>query len=175
LNPLAIIELIVKNLTDRIALGVLFLSVILLGVAYWLPGLLGPTAPWLHNHPIVFVLGILVPIVYLPTGPIVTRVHDRISQSEADNRRNHRLQNLTRGEKVLLEPYIREDYRSRRILHTDPLAKGLAEDGVLYIPDVVRDNLGHIAYNIQDWARLYLKKHPEILKDVPRLQKSGDS
>lgn len=156
-------------------MGVLFLSIILLGITYGLPGLLGPSAPWLHDHPIVFVLGILVPIVYLPTGPIATKIHDKIGQSDVERKRNNRLENLTKGEKELLEPYIRNDYRSRGILHSDTVAKGLADDGVLYAPDVVRDNLGHVAFNIQDWARLYLKKHPEILSDVPKLQKSGDS
>ena len=105
----------------------------------------------------------------------MTKVHNRISQSEVENRRNYRLQNLTRREKELLEPYIREDYRSRRILYSDPVAKGLADEGVLCTPSVDRDSLGHIAYNIQDWSRSFLKKHPEILKDVPKLPKSGDS
>jgi hypothetical protein len=49
----------------------------------------------------------------------------------------------------------------------------LAEDGVLSTP-AVRDNNGYAAYNIQDWARSYLKKHPEAFTDIPNLPKTGD-
>jgi hypothetical protein len=39
----------------------------------------------------------------------------------------------------------------------------LADDGVLYRPDVPRTPNGEEAYNIQDWARDYLKTHPDML------------
>jgi hypothetical protein len=171
LDPLAIVELIVKNLTDRIALGVLFLSIILLGICYWFPGLLGGAAPWLQDHPLLFVFGILGPICYIPTGPIVSRfqelqANDKVQRDEQkkSNEQQQVLYHLTSGEKAMLSKWIAEDYRSRRILATDPIAQGLEDVGVLHAPNVALDSLKQKAYNIKDWAKEYLKEHPELLR-----------
>jgi Super-infection exclusion protein B len=171
LSALAIIELIVKNLTDRIALGVLFLSIILLCIYLWFPGLLGGAFPWLHDHPLLFVFGILGPICYIPTGPIISRfqewqANDKIKRDEQKkiNEQRQILYHLTFGEKAMLSKWIVGDYRSRRIPVTDPIAQGLEDVGVLYAPNVPVDSYKQKAYGIQDWVKEFLKQHPELLK-----------
>ena len=73
---------------------------------------------------------------------------------------------MTRREKEILSPYVQNDFRTRRILNTDPVAKGLVHDGVLYNPDA--------AYNIQDWVRAYLKEHPQTLSGISIVPAVGD-
>jgi hypothetical protein len=72
---------------------------------------------------------------------------------------------LTGREQKILLPYIANDYRSRRIVRTDPVAQGLADDSILCAPDVPIDASGGKAYNIQDWARVYLKKNLDLVRE----------
>lgn len=149
------IEVILKHLTDRLALAALFLSLILLA-AMLVPN---PVGNWARSSPMYITFGILGPLCYLPTRWLL----EKFSESQEARRRHRRLHNLTPREQQILGPYIRSNYRARRLLHTDPVAKGLADDGVLYCPDVPRTQNGEAAYNIQDWARNYLKTHPDLL------------
>jgi hypothetical protein len=150
-----VIEVILKHLTDRLALAALFLSLILLG-AMLVPN---PVGNWARSNPMYIAFGILGPLCYLPTRLLL----EKFSESQEASKRNKRLHNLTPREQQILGPYIRSDYRTRSLPHTDPVAKGLADDGVLYRPDVPRTPNGEEAYNIQDWARNYLKTHPDML------------
>ena len=161
------IEVFIKYLTDRIALAILFASIISLPLML-IPG---PLGTWMIAHWTWPFFGLLLSLCYLPTRAIL----DGVSERAARNKRHERLKRLTKKERELLEPYIRNDFRSRRIWYTDPVAKGLADDGVLSIPDVIDDNSGGRAYNIQDWARSYLKDHPEMFADIPKAQKTGDN
>jgi hypothetical protein len=43
------------------------------------------------------------------------------------------------------------------------VAKVLADDGILYAPDVPPDTNKYVAYSIQDWVLSFLKKHPELV------------
>jgi superinfection exclusion protein B len=87
------------------------------------------------------------------------------------------LHNLTGREQEILLPYIVNDFRSRRIGKTDPVAQGLADDGILYAPDVAIAADGGKAYNIQDWVRVYLKKRIELVggNRNPNKAAQGDS
>ena len=81
---------------------------------------------------------------------------------------------MTRREKEILSPYVQNDFRARRILNTDPVAKGLVHDGVLYNPGIVVYNNGYAAYNIQDWVRAFLKEHPQTLSGISIVPAVGD-
>ena len=149
------LEVILKHLTDRLALAAMFLSLILL-VAMLFPN---PVGNWARSNPMYVAFGILGPLCYLPTRLLL----EKFSDWQATRLRHKRLENLTPREQQILGPYIRNDYRTRNLPHTDAVAKGLADDGVLYRPDVPRTPSGEEAYNIQDWARTYLKAHPKLL------------
>jgi hypothetical protein len=149
------IEVILKHLTDRIALAALFLSsVLLIAMSFS-----NPVGNWAKSNPMYITFGILGPLCYLPTRLLL----EKFSDWQAARLRHKRLENLTPREQQILGPYIRGDYRTRGLPHTDAVAKGLADDGVLYHPDVPRTPNGEDAYNIQDWARNYFKKHPHLL------------
>jgi len=160
------LEVILKHLTDRVALAALFLSVILL-IAMAFPN---PVGNWAKSNPMYVAFGILGPLCYLPTRLVL----EKFSESQEAGKRHKRLQNLTPREQQILGPYIRGDYRTRGLPHTDAVAKGLADDGVLYHPDVPRTPNGEDAYNIQDWARTYLKAHSELLGKFNEKATEGD-
>ncbi len=149
------IEIFLKHLTDRVALGLFFLSLILLA-SMALPGASGN---WAREHSTWVAFGILGPLCYLPTR----FVFEWVSEWQAGYKRKSRLESLTGREKAILAPYVHNDFRTRKILHTDAVARGLADDGILYRPDVPRDQAGHEAYNIQEWARKYLSEHKDLI------------
>ena len=148
------IEVFLKHLTDRVALAFVFLSVVLLA-SMAIPGAIGG---WAKDRATWLALGIFG-LCYLPTRFVL----EKVSEWQAARKRESRLQNLTGREKAILAPYLHNDFRTRRLLHTDPVARGLADDGVLYRPDVPRDEKGYEAYNIQDWARKYLKERMDLV------------
>jgi predicted CXXCH cytochrome family protein len=120
------IEVILKHLTDRLALAALFLPLILL-VATLVPN---PVGNWARSNPMYIAFGILGPLCYLPTRWLL----EKFSESQEAGKRHKRLDNLTPREQQILGPYIRGDYRTRNLPHTDAVAKGLADDGVLHQP-----------------------------------------
>ncbi len=61
-----VIEVILKHLTDRLALAALFLSLILLGAML----VSNPVGNWARSNPMYIAFGILGPLCYLPTGPL---------------------------------------------------------------------------------------------------------
>jgi hypothetical protein len=149
------IEIFLKHLTDRVALALLFLCAVLLA-SMAIPGASGD---WARTHTTWVAFGILGPLCYLPTR----FVFEKIADWQADSKRKDRLHNLTGREKTILAPYVHNDFRTRRIPHSDAVARGLADDGVLYRPDVPRDQAGCEAYNIQEWARKYLKDNNHLV------------
>jgi hypothetical protein len=149
------IEVFLKHLSDRIALALLILSLILV-VSMAIPG---PAGNWARGHITWVAFGILGSACYLPTRYLLEQLEDW----RAWRKRKHRLENLTKREQEILLPYIVNDFRSRRINRFDPVAQGLADDGVLYAPDVAVAADAGKAYNIQDWARVYLKEHIDLV------------
>jgi hypothetical protein len=139
---LEFLEVVLKNLTDRLALAVLGGCLFLRGSMFFPDTGIGK---WSDDHWIWIFFGILFPICYLPTR----RVFEWEERWRANRKRNKRLHNLTSDEQSILAPYIKSNMRTDRIIYSDAVAKGLADDGILYIPDVSRDTLGRIAYNIQ--------------------------
>ena len=163
------IEVFLKHLTDRVALGLLILSLILLA-SMAIPG---STGSWARDHATWVAFGVLGSICYLPTRYLFEKWEDW----QAWQKRKRRLHNLTKREQEILSPYIVNDFRSRRINRFDPVAQGLADDGILYAPDVAVAADAGKAYNIQDWARVYLKGHTYLVGGdrKPNSAAQGDS
>ena len=118
-----------------------------------------------------FVFGILGPICYIPTGLIISRFQEWQAdcKSERDQQKKLKeqrqvLHHLTFEEKPMLSQWIKDNARSHRIHVTDPVAQGLEDAGILYAPNVVLNSFQQKAYLIRDWAKEYLKEHPELLK-----------
>ena len=77
--------------------------------------------------------------------------------------RESRLRDLTPEEKHYLAPYIFNNQNTQRFAFDDGVVGGLAAKGILYRSS----NLAQpdsIPYNIQPWARRYLREHPELLE-----------
>lgn len=170
-TPLAdLLEVLLKSLTDRLALAALF-GCLFLRISMFFPDT--GIGKWSNDHGLWIFFGILFPICYLPTR----HIFDWIEKWQLNRKRNARLHNLTKREKEILAPYIAEnnDFRVRRFVFSDPVAKVLADDGVLCVPNMERDTYGKIAYSIQDWARTYLKKNSALLGKYEPRNESGDA
>jgi hypothetical protein len=73
-----------------------------------------------------------------------------------------RLHSLTPAEKEALRPYIREEVNTRTFVINDGVAGGLVGKGILYRSSNTALFM-YFPYNLQTWARDYLKEHPEWL------------
>lgn len=90
------------------------------------------------------------------------------SAHQARKKQHHRLHSLTTDERRILSGYVAEEVRSR-IFHAAPdlaAVQGLADDGILYRPDVLQDEAVAAAYNIQEWALAYLSKKKNLVAPV---------
>jgi len=160
------LEILLKYLSDRVALAVAFASIVCL-LLILLPYQIGV---WMLAHWQWPFFGLLFAVCYLPTRAIL----DGVSERSAKNRQVARLHNLTKREKEILSPFVHNDYRSRRIIHSDPVAIGLVDDGILYCPSVPLDANNYRAYNIQNWALLYLANHLELINPRDANPRTGD-
>jgi len=167
---MGVLEILLKNLTDNLALGI-FLGCAVLRITMFFHNT--GIGKWSSDHWLPIYLGILFSFCYLAAR----RIHEWDGNRKSNSRRNKRLHNLTKREKEILAPYIAEvnDFRVRRFLFSDPVAKVLADDGVLSIPSMERDMYGKIAYSIQGWAREYLKDNPTLLGKYKPRNESGDA
>jgi hypothetical protein len=84
-------------------------------------------------------------------------------ESAARRVREERLHRLTHDEKtVLLRFLTNPPTRTARFIGQRSIAQGLADDGILYKPDIA--DLGNgVSYNILNWALDYLAKHRDLL------------
>ncbi len=164
-----LIEALLKHLSDRLALAILLASLLcfLLMLGPWAPSL------WMREHWMWPFLGGLLAGCYLPTRFILANT----SEFYSHRRRVKRLHSLTNEEKQILRGFIKDDSRTSWFRDDNAVARGLADDSVLYIPSVNTNQFNEIAYNIQDWARLHLKKNPELLinSNWPTTGKSSES
>ncbi len=152
------IEALVKSLTDRVVMAVAGVSVLLIGIAKLFPT---SSVGQLGNAHIGWVYLILFfCVLYLPTRHVLQGIDDW----DAKRKKHSRLQDLAKDERKVLSQYIAENCRIAWFDQQDATAKGLAEEGVLYCPDVPRKHNGYIAYNMHEWVRHYLKKRPTLLE-----------
>jgi hypothetical protein len=78
-----------------------------------------------------------------------------------------RLHRCTADERRVLSGYVQNEVRSQ-VFHAAPdlgAAQALANDGILYRPDVMNDGAA-VTYNIQEWALEYLSKNRRLIAPV---------
>lgn len=73
------------------------------------------------------------------------------------------LKSLSKLEKEVLKRYFEQDTQSLRLASMDGIAEGLVAKIILFRSSNLGTADGYFAYNIQPWAWVYLKKHPELL------------
>lgn len=111
-----LIEAVVKHLTDRIALAILFGSVILKILSRLF------TLPWVSAHSMLIRLLILFTACYLPTRPILERWNEREMKQkkqrdqESDFKQKiGRFSHLTTSEKWILNEFSAKKSRTASI------------------------------------------------------------
>ena len=81
--------------------------------------------------------------------------------------REKRLHRLASDERRILSQYVESESRTV-MFHSAPdigAAQGLADDGILFKPDVPPDGIA-VAYSIQEWALAYLSKNEQLVAQV---------
>lgn len=160
------IEVVLKHLTDRIALAALFVCTIAKVVSvFW-------TNVWLQQHSMWIWIGILFPLCYLPTRPIVDKYNEWEAAGKAARKHNgeikareDRLKRLSKQEKRLLSPFLTNDSSSNDIMRYDrPVALGLEREGIVYVSGEEHPAIQSTPYNIDPWTFEYLAKNPDLLK-----------
>ncbi|MFO0806983.1 MAG: super-infection exclusion protein B [Gemmataceae bacterium] len=74
------------------------------------------------------------------------------------------LHELTPDEKGYLVPYISGEVSSLDLDVADGVAGGLAGKGIIRAASSIGSLIHGVPYNLQPWARRYLKEHPELLE-----------
>lgn len=80
-----------------------------------------------------------------------------------EEERKRSLHELTPDEKAYLIPYVVDEQNTQYFLIEDGVAGGLQAKGIIYRSSNVGSMLEGWAFNIQPWARTYLKEHPDLL------------
>jgi hypothetical protein len=115
-------------------------------------------------------LGFLIAATWIIVTAIIwicKRGEQAWSSSRAEKKQQRRLHDCTADERRILSGYVENEVRSQ-IFHTAPdlgAAQGLADDGILYRPGVMRDGVA-VTYNIQEWALAYLSKNSGLVSQV---------
>jgi len=79
-------------------------------------------------------------------------------------RRENRISNLTRAEKIILGQFLDSRNRTANLSPFDGVVLGLVEATILWGP-LVSAAPGYVSpFNLQNWAWDYLNKHPEVLE-----------
>lgn len=91
----------------------------------------------------------------------------QVFQFWQQKKRLRRLHRLTADERGLLRPYVQQSCRSYPIVEGHlGIAQGLADDGILYRPQLPIALAALVPYNIMEWALVYLTKHPQLVAEV---------
>jgi hypothetical protein len=91
----------------------------------------------------------------------------RLFDKWQQRKRRQRLHHLTTDERGILRPYVQNHYRSYPIVEGHlGIAQGLADDGILYRPQLPTQPTAFVPYNIVEWALEYLTKHPQLLAET---------
>jgi hypothetical protein len=78
--------------------------------------------------------------------------------------RHSYLQNLTPDEKAYLIPFVVQDENTQYFSIQDGIAGGLSAKNIIYQATSVGNMFDGFAYNIQPWAKEYLKKNLHLLE-----------
>lgn len=107
--------------------------------------------------------GTFVVAVALLVSHLVFGSTSWIRRGIARHRRHKSLRELTPDEKAYLIPYVVNDQNTAYYLIEDGIAGGLTAKGIIYRASSVGSIVDGWAFNIQPWAKTYLKSHLELL------------
>jgi len=93
----------------------------------------------------------------------IAAIQTRKRAAEADAARQQKLHELTPDEKAYLIPYVQRDENTQYFLIEDGVAGGLVAKKIIYQSSQIGSIVDGWAFNIQPWAKNYLKSHPELL------------
>jgi hypothetical protein len=121
---------------------------------------------WSQFKAWIFIIALLFTIWFVSSG-----LYDLSSSSfqKWSKRNNMRAQILyaSRVEKEILARYLAEDTTTIAFEVRDGIVNGLISKGILYRASNLSNPMSYdFDTNIQPWAWEYLKKHPEVLKDI---------
>lgn len=88
----------------------------------------------------------------------------RRKAAQAEAARHKELHELTPDEKAYLVPYIFGDENTQYFLIEDGVAGGLTAKRIIYQASKIGSIVDGWAFNIQPWAKAYLKANPELLE-----------
>lgn len=90
----------------------------------------------------------------------------RFEKRRLQKMRESQLHELTTDELCFLATYILEDTATRYVPIDNGVACGLAAKNIIFRASSVGE-YHRIPFNIQPWARLYLKSHLELIEGLP--------
>jgi Super-infection exclusion protein B len=149
-----IVEVVLKNLTDRIVMAVFFLSIVCF-ILMLFPFSVGD---FLRAHWQWPFFGGLGALCYLPTRS----VFDWNERREETNRQGERLRHLTKQEKNKLLSFVENGETTLQFYDGDAVVIGLQQEKILL--HVYSGNQRVHECRLAPWARVYLEKRPHLLK-----------
>jgi len=88
----------------------------------------------------------------------------RRKRKQAEKTRNQHLHDLTAEEKGYLAPFVFDGVNTQNFDIDDGIAGGLTPKGIIYRASIIFDVVHGSPYNIQPWARAYLRSNPQLLE-----------
>jgi hypothetical protein len=114
-------------------------------------------------------MGFLIAATWLIVTAIISLgkwFHQEFSVHRAAEKQRRRLRALTADERKMLRRYVETETREMNFYAMElGVAQGLANDGILYRPDVPFQ-LNSVPYNIQESVLAYLTKNQALVADV---------
>jgi hypothetical protein len=166
LTPVAdILEVILKSLTDRIALAVLFIALIFIGFAKLLPAD-SSLGQWSQAHLIMWYVTAIAALCYLPTRHIIEAadgyVADRKNQSRL-GKRLKQLESLGSDDRFLLYNPIKAQQMAFRVnINAVHIAKSLEKRGIIFETDAENPWDGK-SFTFDKDSFDYLIEHPNLV------------
>ncbi|MHC4184123.1 MAG: superinfection exclusion B family protein [Planctomycetota bacterium] len=118
----------------------------------------------------VFVVSLSIPLaqVVLYTGTFIKerykKYRDEQKNKIAWEKKKGQLHSLTPDEKAYLSPYILNDENTQYFLIEDGVVGSLLAKDIIYQASQIGSIVSGWAFNIQPWARDYLKEHTHLLE-----------
>lgn len=105
---------------------------------------------------LIFILStaVLIGSITFGFGGIIWR---KFQSRQYIKQRKKKLSELTPDEKAYILPYIIDDTNTQYFSMDDGISRGLEAKGIIYCASNLSKQGGGFAYNIQPWARDYLK------------------
>ena len=161
-----------KNLKNFLSLDnrSLFIVLSISWVIYFLPSHIWEEINllnfWMALRPYIFVVGIVSTIWFL-SGSIFDMTQTLSSKITTNRNEEKTILATSRVEREYLARYLHSDTTTLAFDYRDGIVNGLIGKRILYRASEASNPMSfNFDYNIQPWAWDYLKKHPELLKDI---------